>query len=443
MADSYEPPDYLSDPLALPEGVDFDKYIVCTYIGRIDADISVDVIGPALAIEQSTGTFVPVPAETPEVRRKHIAKVISYTQIPDYEFERPGRKEEPKRTYVLQLAFPYINVKNTVSMLFTAIFGNISMAGELKMVDVRFPKVFVEDFKGPKFGIEGIRKILKVPKRPLLNNMIKPCTYTWAPHFAELFYDAAIGGCDIIKDDELVANQDYNKLEDRVPAFMEMVDKAEEETGEKTLYTANITDKLSNYLENADKVQELGGNALMVNFPVMGYEALRAITEDPSIKIPVLGHMDFAGAMYLAPWYGVSSHLILGKLARLCGADVVVHPAPYGKAQVIQEKYTRVSNTLRWPFYHIKPTFPMPSGGITAGLVDRCVRDLGYDIVIGSGGGIHAHPEGPVAGARAFRQAIEAVMQGIKLTTYGKEHKELGLALGVWAAGKKTTFKVK
>ncbi|MHA1232439.1 MAG: ribulose 1,5-bisphosphate carboxylase, partial [Candidatus Helarchaeota archaeon] len=181
MSDEYEPPDYLSEPLALPEGVDFDKYIVCTYLGRISADINVDVIGPALAIEQSTGTFVPVPAETPEVRRKHVAKVISYTQIPDYEFERPGRKEEPKRTYIIQLAFPYINVKNTVSMLFTAIFGNISMGGELKMVDVRFPKEFVKDFKGPKFGIEGVRKILKVPKRPLLNNMIKPCTYTWAP----------------------------------------------------------------------------------------------------------------------------------------------------------------------------------------------------------------------------------------------------------------------
>ena len=444
--EGYEEPDYLSEPLALPEGVDFDKYIVASYIGKIDANISVDVIGPAVAIEQTTGTWTPVPYETPEVRRKHVGKVISYTQLPDYEFERPGKKEEPKRTFFFQLAFPYINVKNTVSMLLTAIYGNISMGGELKMVDVRFPKVFMEDFKGPRFGIEGIRGLLKVPKRPLLNNMIKPCTYTWSPEFKDLFYDAAAGnghGCDIIKDDELVANQDYNKLEDRVPAFMEMVDKAKSDTGEETLYTANITDRLPNVIENAEKVQELGGNALMINFPVVGYEVMRQLAEDPSIKLPILGHMDYAGAMYMAPWHGVSSHIILGKFARMCGADVVVHPAPYGKATVIQEKYARVANTMRWPFYHLKPTFPMPSGGITVGLVERCVQELGTDIVIGSGGGIHAHPDGSRSGAEAFRQAIDAVMAGVKVAKAGQDHKELGVALGTWGAGKKTEFKVK
>ncbi|MHA1145841.1 MAG: RuBisCO large subunit C-terminal-like domain-containing protein [Candidatus Helarchaeota archaeon] len=439
----YEEPDYLSEPMALPEGVDFDEYVIASYIAYLDANINVDIIGPAVAIEQSTGTWTPVPYETAEVRRKHVAKVISYTQLPDYEYERPSPKQEPKRAYFLQIAFPWINVRNTLSMLLTAIFGNISMGGALKMVDVRFPKKFMDDFKGPKFGIEGIRKLLKVPKRPLLNNMIKPCTYTWNKDFQELFYNAAVGGCDIIKDDELVANQDYNRLEERVPAFMEAVDKAKSETGEETLYTANITDKMPNILENADRVQELGGNALMINFLVVGYEVMRQIAEDPSIKLPILGHMDFAGAMYMSPQHGVSSHIILGKFARMAGADVVVHPAPYGKAQVINEKYTRVANVMRLPMYNIKSTFPMPSGGITTGLVEKCVKDLGTDIVIGSGGGIHAHPQGPIAGAKAFRQAIDAVMSGVSVKKAGQEHEELGISLGIWGAGKKTEFKIK
>jgi len=444
--EGYEEPDYPSEPMALPEGVDFESYVIASYIGKIDANISVETIGPAIAIEQTTGTWTPVPYETAEVRRKHVGKVISYTQIPDYEFERPGKKIEPKRTFFFQLAFPYINVKNTISMLLTAIYGNISMGGHLKMVDVRFPKVFIDDFKGPRFGIEGIRGLLKVPKRPLLNNMIKPCTYTWSPEFKDLFYDAAAGnghGCDIIKDDELVANQDYNKLEDRVPAFMEMVDKARSETGEETLFTANITDRLPACIENAEKVQDLGGNALMINFPVVGYEVMRQIAEDPSIKLPILGHMDFAGAMYMAEWHGVSSHIILGKFARMAGADIVVHPAPYGKATVIQEKYSKACNTMRWPFYHLKPTFPMPSGGITVGLVERCVKELGTDIVIGSGGGIHAHPDGSRSGAEAFRQGIDAVMEGVKVTKRAQEKKELGVALGTWGHGKKTEWKLK
>jgi len=163
---------------------------------------------------------------------------------------------------------------------------------------------------------------------------------------------------------------------------------------------------------------------------------MRAICEDPSINVPVLGHMDFAGAMYMAPQFGVSSHLILAKLPRIAGADILVHPAPYGKASVLQDKFERVAHTMRMPMHNIKPMFPMPSGGITVGMVDKCIDALGPDIVIGSGGGIHAHPDGPIAGAKAFRQAIDAVMQGIKIKDYAKDHKELGVALGTWGTGK-------
>jgi 2,3-diketo-5-methylthiopentyl-1-phosphate enolase len=89
---------------------------------------------------------------------------------------------------------------------------------------------------------------------------------------------------------------------------------------------------------------------------------------------------------------------------------------------------------------HIKRTMPMPSGGITQSLVEKCVADLGTNIMIGSGGAIHAHPDGPIAGAKAFRQAIDAVMKGIPARDYAKDHKELAVALGLFGIGKKTEF---
>jgi 2,3-diketo-5-methylthiopentyl-1-phosphate enolase len=72
--------------------------------------------------------------------------------------------------------------------------------------------------------------------------------------------------------------------------------------------------------------------------------------------------------------------------------------------------------------------------------VPDAVRELGREIMIGSGGGIHAHPYGPVAGARAFRQAIEATMSGIPLEEAGQQYEELGVSMGIW--GKKTEFKM-
>jgi len=142
--------------------------------------------------------------------------------------------------------------------------------------------------------------------------------------------------------------------------------------------------------------------------------------------------MDVAGALYAAEWHGMSSHLVLGKLPRLAGADVVVFPAPYGKAPVLPEKFQRVAQNLSFPLYDLKPAFPMPSGGITPKMVPQVVKDLGSEIVIGSGGGIHAHPQGPVAGARAFRQAIQATMEGRSLEDAAQEYPELKVSLETW-----------
>ncbi|MCD6168636.1 MAG: ribulose 1,5-bisphosphate carboxylase [Caldisericia bacterium] len=420
----------LSLPIAIPEGVDYDEYLIATYLAVFPKEIPIPKLAPALAVEQSTGTWVPVPGETEEVKRKHVAKVIGVYEIPDYEFEVP--KDIQMRSYIIQIAFPEVNIGEQIPMFLTTIVGNISMGGRIKLLDVRFPEKFVKGFKGPKFGIEGVRKLLNVYDRPLLNNMIKPCTGYTVDVGAELFRKAALGGCDIIKDDELIADASFNRIEERVKKYMEIEKEVFEETGEHTLYTVNITDRVPKIFENAKRAIELGANALMVNYLAVGFSVLRALAEDPSINVPILGHMDVTGAMYMSPYHGISSHIILAKLARLAGADIVVIPAPYGKAPVLPEKFIRNAYNLTFPFYNIKPTFPMPSGGITPSMIPNVIKDLGPDVVIGSGGGIHAHPQGPVAGAKAFRQAIDATMKGIPLEEAAKEYPELKVALEKW-----------
>ncbi|MBC7264153.1 MAG: ribulose 1,5-bisphosphate carboxylase [Chloroflexi bacterium] len=422
--------DIESLPIALPDGVDYEEYVIGTYLVSFPKAIPVPQLAPALAIEQSTGTWVPVPGETSEVRRKHVAKVIGVYEVPDYEWMVPP--EVGERRYIIQVAFPEINFGEQIPMLLTTVVGNISMAGKLKVLDIRFPKKYVAGFQGPKFGIPGIRKLLGVQGRPLLNNMIKPCTGYPPEVGVELFRAAALGGCDIIKDDELLANASFCQIEARVKLYMEAERQVYEETGEHTLYTVNVTDEVPKVFENARRAVELGCNAIMVNYLVTGFPVLRALAEDPDINVPILAHMDLAGALYAAEWHGISSHLVLGKLPRLAGADIVVFPAPYGKAPVLPEKFQRVAQNLTFPLYQLKPTFPMPSGGITPKMVPQVMRDLGPDIVIGSGGGIHAHPQGPVAGAKAFRQAIQATMEGRSLEDAAKEYSELRVALETW-----------
>ena len=379
----------LSQPVALPEGIDHDEYVIATYLVSFPAMVSVPKLAPALAIEQSTGTWVPVPGETPEVRVKHIAKVMGVYEVPDAEFPELTTATG-NRDYIVQVGFPEVNIGAQLPMMLTTVVGNISMGGRVKVIDVRFPQRYVAGFQGPKFGIPGVRDLLGVPDRPLLNNMIKPCTGYTPDVGADLFYKAALGGCDIVKDDELLADASFNHILDRVDRYMKLEKEAYNETGEHTLYTVNVTDSVPKVFENARRAVDAGANAIMVNYLAVGLPVLQALAEDPEINVPILAHMDVAGAMYMSPWHGLSSHLVLGKLPRLAGADVIVFPAPYGKAPVLPEKFLTTARNMTLPLYHLRRTFPMASGGITPSMVPKVMEDLGNDVVIGSGFGSSA-----------------------------------------------------
>jgi 2,3-diketo-5-methylthiopentyl-1-phosphate enolase len=423
-------------PDALPDAIDMDKHVVCTYYTRLPPFINAQELAWAAAVEQSTGTWTLVPGETPEVRKRHVAKVIGVYEVPQYEYSLPSDLE--RRQYVLQVAFPWENFGQQIPMLLSTVIGNISL-GPVKCLDMRFPKSWLKGFKGPKFGIKGLRKLLGVKKRPFVNNMIKPCVYTSAKMGADLCYEAAVGGADIIKDDELLANPKFNTLEERIPLFMEAIDRADSEKGEKTLFTVNITDSVPKLFENAERAIELGANGLMINFLAVGYSAFRHVCEDPSIKAPVLAHMDVTGAISYAPNIGIGTNLVIGKLPRICGSDITVFPAPYGKAPMLKERFLKMAHDMIMPLHNIEQTAPMPSGGISPGHVEDVMEDLGPDIVIGTGAGIHAHPDGPRAGAIAFRQAIDAKMEGIPVSRYAKEHAELKAAMDAWGS-RKTGF---
>ncbi len=49
--------------------------------------------------------------------------------------------------------------------------------------------------------------------------MIKPCTGYSCEIGEKLFYEAALGGCDVVKDGELIADMAFNRCEDRVEAL--------------------------------------------------------------------------------------------------------------------------------------------------------------------------------------------------------------------------------
>ena len=420
------------DPIImqLPEEIDRERFVVATYYAAGKAWTNMVKFAAALAIEQTCGTWLKVPGETPEVRERAIGRVLGVYEAPAYQIGVP--EDVGERHFIIRIAYPWHNFGAQFSMMLSTVIGNISSSGKVKLLDLEFPKSFLDNFQGPKFGVQGIREILGVYDRPLLNNMIKPCIGLTPEKTAELAYEAAVGGVDVIKDDELVCDPSFCRLEDRVKAVMEAIKRADEVKGEKTLYAFNITAPALQMRENAYKAIEAGANALMVNYASVGLDTVRLITEDPNVNVPVLAHSDYTGAQYESPWSGLSATLIGAKMPRLAGLDMIIGLTPYGKFPMMMDTFVNMGLQMLAPMRHIKPVFPMPGGGTTQGHIEDVVKKFGNDVMIAAGGAIHGHPMGPAAGARAFRQGIDAVCKGRSLAEAAKEHEELGAAVECW-----------
>lgn len=420
------------DPIIVqfPENLDKERFIIATYYCATKPTANMLKFAAALAIEQTCGTWLKVPGETPEVRERAIGRVVGVYEAPSYQIHIP--EDVTERQFIVRIAYPWQNFGPQFSMMLSTVIGNISSSGKVKLVDLEFPGAFLEKFQGPKFGVQGIRELLGVYDRPLLNNMIKPCIGLTPEKTAELAYEAAVGGVDIIKDDELVCDPPFCRLEDRVKAVMEAIRRADEEKGEKTLYAFNITAPAAQMKENAYRAIEAGANALMVNYAACGLDTTRMITEDPNIQVPILAHSDYTGAQYESEWSGVSAALIGAKLPRLAGLDMIISLSPYGKFPMLMDTFINAGFQMLQPLGNIKPAFPMPGGGTTQGHIEDVIHKFGKDVMIAAGGAIHGHPMGPAAGAKAFRQGIDAVCKGKSLADAGKEYEELGRALELW-----------
>jgi 2,3-diketo-5-methylthiopentyl-1-phosphate enolase len=420
------------DPLAWSnqEGIDAEQFIIATYLMVLPTKHAMDV-AQAIAYEQSTGTWTDVPEDTDAVRAQSVAKVLGVHEVPNFEDRLPDGTVD--RTFIVDIAFPAENIHNQFPQMLTAVLGNISMSGKLKVLDIRFPKAFVKSMPGPAFGVEGTRKVLGLaPGTPPLCAMFKPCTGASPATLAKMFYELASGGVNIVKDDELLSDPKFCTIDDRLALMVKEIEKVKKETGRTTLYALNVTDAPHKQAENIERTLKAGANCLMFNVPTIGWASFAEAVKQINGRVPVLAHPDFAGAYFGSPNYGVSSQLILGKFMRMAGADFVVCPSAYGKVPMVPERVLQIGVALRAPFYDVKPVLPAPSAGMHPGQVQQLLNDFGADTIVAAGGGYHGHPDGPRAGARAFVQAVEAWMKKEDVRKYAEGKAELKSAIAKW-----------
>ncbi len=400
--------------------------LVCLF--RVEPNkISIKEAANTIALESSIGTWVDVKTKKSYVNKLG-AKVFSI------------KGNFVKIAYPSEL-FEKGNAPNILSSIAGNIFG-MKAVRNLRLEDIKIPDKILSSFKGPKFGVNGTRKIMKVYDRPFIGTIIKPKLGLKTRDHARVAYDAWIGGCDIVKDDENLASQSFNVFEERVARTLEKLNQAEEETGEKKAYLVNVTAETKEMLKRAQLVEDLGGKFIMVDVITEGFGALQTLRE-ANFNLVIHAHRAMHAAFTRNKKHGISM-MTIADLVRLIGVDTLHIGTVVGKLEgtlrevseireeIEAKKVKETKLRLSQDWKKIKPVLAVSSGGLHPGHVPYLIKHLGKNLVIQMGGGIHGHPRGTKAGAMAARQAVDAVIKKIPLKEYAKTHKELAEALEKW-----------
>ena len=343
----------------------------------------------AIAVEQSVE--MPVAAIVDRtVLERILGQVVEVSDLGSGRFEA-------------RIALASATVGADAGQLLNVLFGNTSLHDDIVLHDVALPAAIAETFGGPKVGIDGWRRRLSAPGRPLTMTNLKPQGLS-PDALAALAGALAAGGVDLIKDDHGLADQAYSPFAERVPRIAEAVRAAARLTGVPTRYLPHVIGSLDALRAQLAIVRRNGLDAVLALPMVIGFPAFQALRrEHPDIAF--MAHPAMAGATRIAP------AVLMGRLFRLIGADATVFPNYGGRFGMAREECVRLAGYAREPWLSLNPALPIPSGGMTLERVDELIAAYGHDVGLFLGGSLLATSTNLTQSAAQFVAAVGGGMR--------------------------------
>lgn len=415
--------------------------ITLTY--RIETAGSVEAMADKIASDQSTGTFVPVPGETEELKARVAARVLAIRPLEDA--KTPGWPEVaedhgPLKRADVDIAFPLDAIGTDLSALMTIAIGGVysikGMTG-IRIVDLKLPAEFKGAHPGPQFGVTGSRKLTGVEGRPIIGTIVKPALGLRPHETAELVGELIASGVDFIKDDEKLMSPAYSPLKDRVAAIMPLILDHEQKTGKKVMYAFGISHAdPDEMMRNHDLVLKAGGNCAVVNINSVGFGGMSFLRKRSGLVLHA--HRNGWDILTRNPATGLDFK-VYQQFWRLLGVDQFqingIRVKYWEPDESFVESFKAVSTPL---FDETDCPLPVAGSGQWGGQAPETYQRTGRttDLLYLCGGGIVSHPGGPAAGVRAVQQAWQAAAADIPLETYAKDHPELAASIAKFADGK-------
>jgi ribulose-bisphosphate carboxylase large chain len=391
-----------------------DTDLVCVFHVEPADDMDMAAVASRVASESSNGTWAELQVE-------------EFVDLSATAYDIDGSR--------VRVAYPdALFDPGNMPQVLSCIAGNImgmKAVDRIRLLDCIWPEPLATSFPGPQFGSNVRQTIFDAGERPILATVPKPKVGLPTDEHVRVGYEAWTGGVDLLKDDENLTDQAFNPFDDRLTESLAARDRAEEETGEPKSYLVNITDETTAMLERVDRAAEEGCEYVMVDVVTVGWGAVQTVRDACERHgIAIHAHRAMHAAFDRIDSHGVSMRVI-AQVARLCGVDQI-HTGTADLGKLANEDTVGINEWLSAPLHGLTDVLPVASGGLHPGLVPELVDRVGRNVCIQAGGGIHGHPGGTHAGARALRQATDATVAGVPLGEYATDHPELAAAVDQW-----------
>jgi ribulose-bisphosphate carboxylase large chain len=272
-----------------------------------------------------------------------------------------------------------------LTQLLNVLYGNISLKKGFRIERLQENAALWKSFKGPRFGREGLRKLLQQPKRPLLSTAIKPMGLS-PTALAEQSFAFAAGGIDIIKDDHGLTNQPFATFAERTERCAEAVRKGAAEHGRPILFAPNVTAPHEEVLKRAHFAKAKGAGALLICPGLTGFDAMRTLADDDTLNLPLLAHPAFLGSFVTSADNGIAPYALFGQLMRLAGGDATIYPHFGGRFGFSLDECREIVDASKVPMGDLKSIFPAPGGGMSLKRIPELREFYGDEVLFLVGG---------------------------------------------------------
>lgn len=320
-----------------------------------------------------------------ERKKEEIVNKMIFEQIRRRDGEaKPVRSEDLGK---IKIAYEIDNIASLQHFLNRFCLHAIGDFKGLLVEHMEIPNSFWKKFEylRPRYGIEGIRKLLGIERTPLLHVIIPPYLKTQdTVDFVQTLFSA---GVDAVGDHQFIGLT-LKEFEERIEGVVSAIENLSQESSHKMLYYPYIEGET--FLEKLDIAKHVRSKYLGLGLSPITFGIPSTIFVRRNYTFPLHLHLTLhaiytrMGQSYLSEkgfksGHGFHINTIL-KLFALCGGDEVNVDCPFlyffsSESVKIQCDILRTFNV-----------FPVLVGGITLNKLGGAIMNYGNDMVIKIGG---------------------------------------------------------